>query len=247
MRRSNFSNSIIEQFDLILLRQLFQLHHRQFDLVLLCVFVGADDTRHTVIVSFRGTLQTIEGWPHNFDTLNRVTPLYLPTVKVLARFSELYDKVQTFVQEALPAAVDANPGYSISLTGHSHGGASATLAAADAFEYLKGTVSIMLTVGYPRAGNSDFAFYMEQALLGDIWRSTNLGDTIPKELLYRHVGKRSIGLDLNALPDGNPQFCGPDGSGIVTSAVSGTRREAGFSFGPSKFAPIHGSFLHNSG
>ncbi|RKO89538.1 Alpha/Beta hydrolase protein [Blyttiomyces helicus] len=185
------------------------------------VFVGADDTRRTVVVSFRGTIKSLADWIHDFNALFKVSPSYLPTGKVSRGFSEVYDTVQSFVHQALPAAVEANPGYSVSFTGHSLGGASATLAAADAFKYLNGTVAIfdmyLITVGCPRVGNSDFVSYMEGAGLGDIWRSANLGDTVPKEpptiLGYAHVGESSVGLNLSALPDGNPQFCGPDGSG----------------------------------
>ncbi|RKO93014.1 Alpha/Beta hydrolase protein [Blyttiomyces helicus] len=162
------------------------------------VFVGADDARRTVVVS----------------------PSYLPTGSV-SRGGEVCDTVQSFVQQALPDAVEANPGYSVSFTRHSLGGASATLAAADAFEYLNGTVSTsdlhLITVGCPRVGDANFASYMDQAGLGDIWRSANLGDTVPKVppmgLGYVHVGGSSVGLDLTALPVGNPQFCGPVGSG----------------------------------
>ncbi|RKO92954.1 Alpha/Beta hydrolase protein [Blyttiomyces helicus] len=185
------------------------------------VFVGADDTRRTIVVSFRGTIKTISDWLHDFNAFVKATPSYLPTGSVSQGFSEVYDSVQSFVQQALPAAVQANPGYSVSFTGHSLGGASATLAAADAFQYLKGTINTsdmyLITVGCPRVGDSNFASYMDQAGLGDIWRSANLGDTVPKApptfLGYAHVGQSSVGLDLNALPDGNPQFCGPDGSG----------------------------------
>ncbi|RKO86071.1 Alpha/Beta hydrolase protein, partial [Blyttiomyces helicus] len=189
------------------------------------VFVGADDARGSVIVSFRGTIKTLSDWLHDFNAVFKVTPSYLPTGKVSRGFSEVYDTVQAFLQQALPAAVAANPGYSVSFTGHSLGGASATLAAADAFEYLNGTVStsdiFLITVGCPRVGDANFASYMDQAGLGGIWRSANLGDTVPKVppmgLGYVHVGQSSVGLDLTALPVGSPQFCGPDGSGTVSS------------------------------
>ncbi|RKO88946.1 Alpha/Beta hydrolase protein [Blyttiomyces helicus] len=185
------------------------------------VFVGADDARRTIVVSFRGTIQTLQDWLHDLNAFVKTSPSYLPTGSVSRGFSEVYDSVQSFVQQALPAAVAANPGYSVSFTGHSLGGASATLAAADAFGYLNGIVDpsnmYLITVGCPRVGDSNFASYMDQAGLGDIWRSANLGDTVPKVpptfLGYVHVGQSSVGLDLHALPDGNPQFCGPDGSG----------------------------------
>ncbi|RKO89776.1 Alpha/Beta hydrolase protein, partial [Blyttiomyces helicus] len=202
------------------------------------VFVGADDARRTVVVSFRGTIKTINDWLHDFNALFKVSPSYLPTGSVSRGFSEVYDTVQSFVQQALPAAVQANPGYSVSFTGHSLGGASATLAAADAFEYLNGTVNTsemyLITVGCPRVGDANFASYMDGAGLGDVWRSANLGDTVPKVppmgLGYVHVGGSSVGLDLTALPVGHPQFCGPDGSGTMTGSCRGLGGETLYQF-----------------
>ncbi|RKO89745.1 Alpha/Beta hydrolase protein [Blyttiomyces helicus] len=202
------------------------------------VFIGADDARRMVIVSFRGTVKTISDWLDDFNALFKVTPSYLPTGSVSRGFSEVHDTVQSFVQQALPAAVEANPGYSVSFTVHLQGGVSATLAAADAFEYLNGTVSTsdiyLITVGCPRDGDANFASYMDQAGLGDVWRSANLGDTVPKVppmgLGYAHVGESSVGPDLTALPVGKPQLYGPDGSGTVSTQMRTS---------PANFLPVN--------
>lgn len=96
--------------------------------------------------------------------------------------------MQSAVKSGVAAAKKANPSYPVVATGHSLGGAVATLAAA----YLRaaGTPVDLYTYGSPRVGNDAFAnFVSGQAGLET--RVTHLDDPVPRlpPLLfsYRHT------------------------------------------------------------
>lgn len=85
------------------------------------------------------------------------------------------------------------------LTGHSLGGALATLAAFDAAatEFASGSVEglTLYTFGSPRVGNGAFAAAFDRAV-PDAWRVTNANDVIariPRAIGYRHIG-HAVGL-----------------------------------------------------
>ncbi|RKO86543.1 Alpha/Beta hydrolase protein, partial [Blyttiomyces helicus] len=183
-------------------------------------YVGIDNGRKTILVAFRATINTLRDWLGDLDVLF-VGAEFLPhNATVSNGFLAAYRTVQSGVQGAVKQAVAENPGYTISFTGHSLGGASATLAAADGMVYLKGQVDpssfYIMTNGSPRVGNKDFAELVTSAV-ADIWRSANFDDAVPKvvrppiELGYIHVGRSTVGLTEGAVPP-NPTFCGPDGT-----------------------------------
>lgn len=75
-------------------------------------------------------------------------------------FLEAWNSLYPVLSEELAAALDANPGYSTVISGHSLGGALATFA----FASLKNgpyEVSAAYTYGSPRTGNSDFSDYID--------------------------------------------------------------------------------------
>lgn len=103
-------------------------------------------------------------------------------------FAAAWVEVGSSVLSGVAAAKAANPGYSIVATGHSLGGAVATLAAA----YLRkaGNAVDLYTFGSPRVGNSAFADFVS-AQAGSEIRVTHVDDPVPRlpPLLfgYRHT------------------------------------------------------------
>lgn len=101
-----------------------------------------------------------------------------------ASWAEVSERVMAGVR----AAVAANPSYQIVVTGHSLGGAVATLAAA----YIRkaGIAADLYTYGSPRVGNLLFADYVTKQA-GAEYRITHTDDPVPRlppiVLNYAHV------------------------------------------------------------
>ncbi|RKO94676.1 Alpha/Beta hydrolase protein [Blyttiomyces helicus] len=189
-------------------------------------FIGVDNERQTIVVSFRGTISTVVSWLNDFNAL-LVSDDYLPDGVLISQgFQKAYATVRSQIQATLPGYVSSNPGFSIAFTGHSLGGATSTLALADALDYLSGTVSpsdmYLVNYGSPRVGNTKFAHFINNANFGGIWRSANFHDAVPLAPInifplfdYKHVGVSAIGIDASANPP-NPTFCGGDPSSECT-------------------------------
>lgn len=93
-------------------------------------------------------------------------------------FADCWDELYVGgAQDAISAALSANSGYRLVVTGHSLGGAIATIAAA----YLRrdGFPTDIFSYGMPRVGNDVFANFVT-AQEGAEYRVTHLADPIPR-------------------------------------------------------------------
>ena len=144
----------------------------------------AGDEMDMAVVSFRGT-ENVRDWETNLR--HSLTPADLPqpaangpTAKVHQGFRDAFVSVRDQVERYLPCA----EGLPIFITGHSLGGALATLGAA----YLSGWgLSACYTFGAPRVGNKGFS----GGLRTPVYRVVNPLDTVPLEPArsqgYRHA------------------------------------------------------------
>ncbi|RKO89674.1 Alpha/Beta hydrolase protein [Blyttiomyces helicus] len=144
-------------------------------------YVGVDNGRKTIVVAFRATIHTLSDWLGDFDIILTGAEFLPGEAQVGNGFLKAYKTVQSGVQVAVKKAVDANPGYTISFTGHSLGGATAHCHHRRR-RRLEGKVDpssfFFMTNGSPRVGNKDFADLVTSAV-GDIWRSANFDDIVP--------------------------------------------------------------------
>ena len=166
-----------------------------------------------LIVAFRGTEQT--DWRDLATDINLVpssldperasrAPLlgFLPNINlweeekdvmVHGGFLEAYDSVRRAVLYCVDAL--AGPGWTVSVTGHSLGGALATLCSYELAEISResGNESRsveMVNFGSPRVGNGAFVAQYDSLVPGAI-RCINARDivpTVPRMLGYKHVG-----------------------------------------------------------
>lgn len=160
------------------------------------VFIGFGLTSPQAnIMAFRGTMNIAE-WLGNMRT--RQSDYVLSGVqrgRVHRGFLNLYERIDNQIQTAIS---QFNPKLPTHFTGHSLGGALATLAAADtAFNNTQLRSQMQLyTYGSPRVGDPSFAeFY--SSLVPNSYRIVNLCDAVlmvppssVKNLHYRHVGQR---------------------------------------------------------
>lgn len=148
-------------------------------------------SKHSII-AFRGTNRQVEVITDAI-VLQKDYPIS-QYGKVHQGFLELYQSLAQQVQEA---AKTLNPALPCYITGHSLGGALATLAALDLalqFPKLKSRIQLY-TYASPRVGNPDFAT-QHSHLLPNCYRVVNLGDTVPLTppfevygSQYSHVGQ----------------------------------------------------------
>jgi len=188
------------------------------------VWLYSDEARKVAVIAFRGTEQV--KWKDLATDLNLVpTSLNAERIdddkgaslverlvksafetadklKVHSGFLFAYDSVRQTVVKLLDAITGTgdNGKWQVLVTGHSLGGALATLCAYDLAKRqgpVKQAQSVaMYTYGAPRVGNVKFVEEFN-ALVPDSWRITNKNDivpTVPRMLGYAHV-RHSVSLE----------------------------------------------------
>jgi len=99
------------------------------------------------------------------------------------------------------AHMHAHPNSKVLVTGHSRGGAMATLAALDLAK--DGVKTDLITFGAPRVGNTQFSQYADKTLKGLNMRVTYKDDVvtgIPSQAIgYRHSGQEVHYTDYNTV------------------------------------------------
>jgi len=156
-------------------------------------YVGRDADRGEAVVAFRGTMpSSMENWVENLDaTSEEVEAGDERDGRVHKGFNEAWESVRPAVERALARA--ELRGLPVSVTGHSLGGALATLAARHVAAALGREVAHVYSFGSPRVGNAKFAERYNALLAGVTWRVTHWRDVVPglppAELWYRHVSR----------------------------------------------------------
>lgn len=108
--------------------------------------------------------------------------------KLHTGFQYAWGDVQNPTMKGLKAAIAANPSYTVTVTGHSLGGAVATIAGA----YIRaaGIPCDIYSYGSPRVGNTAFVNFVNSQV-GAHYRVTHTDDPIPrypgKLFGYRHT------------------------------------------------------------
>ena len=151
-----------------------------------CSLIVPTEDRSTAFVVFRGTVG-FRQWVYNVDAMPRSWP---GDGRVHSGFARALAQVWPHLQARLEAL--AGEGATIHFTGHSLGGALATLAAA--LWDSDPAQCCTATFGAPHAGNAEFAAAYSQV---PITRVTRGGDPVPdlpapvsavSRLNYTHVG-----------------------------------------------------------
>jgi hypothetical protein len=147
-----------------------------------------------MVLAFRGTesfLSEPADWLTNLDT-SLVTPDWLPATgdeppKVHRGFLRAYETVREMV---IAAVEDIKPDR-LHATGHSLGGALATLAAMDIKTRFPGIRITMYSFGSPGVGDASFA-RLYTSTVRDSHRVVHEGDRVPEQMpdLLAHVGRQ---------------------------------------------------------
>jgi len=138
-------------------------------------FVALDHTNQLIVISFRGSI-SIENWITDL-TFAMVPWSLCAGCAVHAGFIDSWNSAKSLVQGAIDGARATYPSYNIIATGHSLGGALATLAAGDLRQ--AGYGISLYTYGSPMVGNALLAEFIT-AQSGGNYRVTHDQDIVPK-------------------------------------------------------------------
>lgn len=144
-------------------------------------FVAIDPIRSLIVVAFAGSGASIRNWLTDF-TFSETTST-LPNCNsclVHSGFASGWSDRRQIVLDTIANSLVIHQNYSVVLTGHSIGGAVATLAGAELRSM--GIKLDIYTFGSPRVGNNRFASYVtsQAPSLGLNFRVTHVNDPVPQ-------------------------------------------------------------------
>ncbi|KAF4983036.1 hypothetical protein FZEAL_1461 [Fusarium zealandicum] len=149
-------------------------------------YVSTDSTRKEIVISFRGSTN-IRNWLTNVN-FDQVACSLVAGCRVHDGFQDAWAEVASRATAAVTAARNANPSFRVIATGHSLGGAVATLAAANL--RAAGVPIDIFTFGAPRLGNAALSTFISNQAGGE-YRVTHGRDPVPRlpplVFGYRHT------------------------------------------------------------
>lgn len=142
----------------------------------LAAFAAWDSTLEAIVVSFRGTVQSITDWVHNFGYI-KINPLsQFPNAGLHHGFWNSWQVLSPDVLAAIATIRKQHNTNKLMLTGHSLGAALAADAALDLM-LNHGFDASVLNFGSPRLGDEGAHEAMQQ--LTSFWRVTHAKDLVP--------------------------------------------------------------------
>lgn len=133
-------------------------------------------SQESIYIVFRGS-SSIDDWINNLDSQLTTYPS-CNDCEVHKGFYEAEQSVSAYIQENLLALLSDYPSYSVIVTGHSLGGAMATLTALDLTNILTNNPLRLFNFDSPRVGNMNFAAHTSD-VLKDRNRVTHKRDIVP--------------------------------------------------------------------
>lgn len=164
------------------------------------VIVGYNKYYNTLFAGFRGS-SNIQNWLDNLQ-VKKIYPYEDDTISVEDGFYKIYKALKTDLYVSLNQSMIEYGTNNILFTGHSLGGAIATLFAFDiCYHNLPYQIYSLITFGSPRVGNDAFSNYMFNCEI-DSARVTHYYDIVPhvpEEFLgYEHITQEVWYDEMNA-------------------------------------------------
>ncbi|KAI9253438.1 catalysis At the Interface: the anatomy of A conformational change in A triglyceride lipase [Phascolomyces articulosus] len=139
------------------------------------VLVARGDADQTIYVAFRGSA-SLQNWIADF-TGTPVSYSGVTGAMVHLGFQQSYQEVQKQLIALINKELEVNPSYTVAITGHSLGGATALLCALDLYKQDVKNLKLV-TQGQPRTGNKKFAEYVVQTGI-PYKRAVHASDPVP--------------------------------------------------------------------
>ncbi|KAH6573127.1 hypothetical protein BASA60_006206 [Batrachochytrium salamandrivorans] len=167
--------------------------------------VAIQPSSKTIVVAFRGAVE-FSDWIINIRFKKRSAPWlndgvvstnrkrvpFPNNLEIHSGFQSAYLDIRSLMMAGIRTAQKKYPGFKLVFTGHSLGGALASLAAADYVNHESGDTSYVSVYSYgePRIGNSQWADWFDNLPLAS-YRVTSQSDPVPRLppyiMGYRHT------------------------------------------------------------
>ncbi|KAJ7468306.1 lipase [Mycena galericulata] len=156
-------------------------------------FIARDDDRHEIVITFRGTFSLKDALTDiRFRKVLFESPSLTEEVYVHRGFMASYEDVADDVLATVTNELNRHPTHTVIRTGHSLGGAIASIAAPLLKAALPDATIKLYTFGQPRVGDKKFAQFVEKTLGEDnIFRGAFVfQDRVPMvpKIKYKHFG-----------------------------------------------------------
>ena len=153
--------------------------------------IGYDQALDSIVISYRGTYNLSNIISDAKFLKDPLTDLIACSgCKVHTGFKSGFDSLEIKMQEDLKSIQDLHSNAKIIVTGHSYGGALASLKAISLEK--SGYKVSLITFGSPRVGNDEFSEYANKHITGDNIRVTYQDDPVisipPTSLSFKHLG-----------------------------------------------------------
>jgi len=159
-------------------------------------YIGYANSTDEIIISFRGTEgDSLKNWIEDLKFEKTKTPFDgVPGAYVDLGFDQCYMSLQAQTLAALSTLMKEHPSATLSVTGHSLGGAISTLAVMDVIvnQGVDGSRLNHFSFGSPRVGDTSFATAYEQRVpIDQHYRVVNDKDIVPhlppEDFGYFHI------------------------------------------------------------
>jgi len=140
--------------------------------------VARDDSRQTITVAFRGT-HSLRNWWANIQLVWKDASVFCSDCKLHRGFYDAFTEAFPPILASVTSLRAQYPSYKLVVTGHSFGGALATITATE-FRRLGYSVDLY-TYGAPRVGNDGFSRFVSRR--SGNYRVTHLSITPPPSAL----------------------------------------------------------------
>ncbi|KAL5510976.1 hypothetical protein ACEPAG_3695 [Sanghuangporus baumii] len=182
-------------------------------------YIARDDTRKEIIVAFRGSIQLqdfvtdLTAWLVDFSSPG-VSTEGISGVQVHDGFLTAFNSVASSIISTVSSELEAHSDYSLVSTGHSLGGALASLGGVSLAGNFPDVPLRVFTFGQPRTGNPAYANLAEELIgASNIYRGTETYDGVPtipfQSWGYEHHGTEYwVSQDPNTDPNNVVQCTG---------------------------------------
>lgn len=166
-------------------------------------YVGYDSRKNHIVVAIRGS-SNIQNWLDNLNfELVPYPPCAATNCKVHKGFYEIYKALSTNIIPQVAAALQRHPTAPLFVTGHSLGGALATLTALELTPRVGGRPVYAYNFGEPRVGCPAFAQHALKVLPEKTqYRIVHKADPVPK-VPFREFGYLHVPREIFYDNDGN--------------------------------------------
>jgi len=188
-------------------------------------FSAVDELEKQIVIAFRGSSKDDQKiWEENFknslvsatyslslDEKHVPSGVDIDEILIHDGFGQIFRSIKEEVIGTVKKLTETYPGYKLRFTGHSLGGALATLAVVEVDAVLKLRNFEVITFGSPRVGDKNFALYFNSKFMDTSFRVVHDRDLVA-HIPIQTQGFNHVGTEVWETQDLKLYLCPSDGS-----------------------------------